>query len=174
MSNTSIPLYNLGGLSASELDKLLSEIRSTDYIAEVSSGEVEPEQSGLWDQVLPIPTELLQSSTDIAQIKEVEGSAGDQEKLAEHALSVLESDERTKGKYANGGLVVVDKRTKSGDGSLLVLQILSKGSDKKVVDSMRCAPRSLIEVCSNLAVANMGLADYKNMCGNAEVFDAGQ
>ncbi|CAD6888745.1 unnamed protein product [Tilletia controversa] len=172
MSNTSIPLYNLGGLSASELDKLLSEIRSTDYIAEVSSGEVEPEQSGLWDQVLPIPAEL-HSSDEIANLR-VEKSEEDQEKLAEHALSVLESDERTKGKYANGGIVVADERTKSGDGSLLVLQIVSKGSEKKVVDSMRCAPRSLIEVCSNLAVANMGLAEYKNMCGNAEVFDAGQ
>ncbi|KAK0532372.1 hypothetical protein OC842_003316 [Tilletia horrida] len=170
MSNTSIPLYNTGGLSAAELDKLLADIRSTDYISEITSGEVEPEQSGLWDQVLPIPPELHPSNVSDADTSSEDG----REKLAEHALSVLPADEQTKGKYANGGIVVADERTKKGDGSVLVLQILSKGSEKKVVDSMRCAPRSLVEVCSNLAVANMGLADYKNMCGNAEVFDAGQ
>ncbi|KAL9933082.1 hypothetical protein V8E36_007800 [Tilletia maclaganii] len=168
MSNTSIPLYNLGGLSDSELEKLLTEIRSTDYIAEVTSGEVEPQDSGLWDQVLPVPADLHPAGTSSCE------SADEQEKLAEHALSVLQSDPKTKDKYANGGIAIADQRTKTGDGSVLVLEIISKGSEKKVKDSMRVAPRSLIEVCSNLAVANLGLEDYKSMIGDADVFDAGQ
>ncbi|KAK0570132.1 hypothetical protein OC861_000274 [Tilletia horrida] len=155
MSGNSIPLYNLAGLSSAELDKLLADIRSTDYIQEVTSGEVEPQASGLWDQVLPVPTDLHPSSLKGAS------SAQEQEEIAKHALSVLDSDSETKGKYVVNGIVVADERTKSGDGSLLVIELVGRGADKTVRDTMRCAPRSLIEV-------------YKSMAGNPDVFDAGQ
>lgn len=47
-----VTLYNLG-LSSSELEELLKEIRSTSYIDEIESGEGPREESPLYNEIVP-------------------------------------------------------------------------------------------------------------------------
>ncbi|PWN27654.1 hypothetical protein BDZ90DRAFT_260141 [Jaminaea rosea] len=154
---SSLPLFNVAGASSSEVEKLLAGIRSTSYIAEVTSNEVPPGESGLWDAVVPVnlPDDCSQSSSIDEQVKA----------LVAYTTSAKLPDSRS----WSASFLIIDSRT-SRDGSLLAVEV----GEKKEIDRMRVAPKSVVEVASNLAVQNMPLAEYKAMCKNAEIFDDGR
>lgn len=136
----SIPLFNTT-LDQGDLDSLFSSIRSTGFIAEVTSGEMPPEESGLWDTVLPVPPSSLP-----------EGAST--EALVDYAVDELDGN-----KWNSNAIVVADGKT-SKDHSLLVVEVRKKKEKgQRIVHSLRVAPNSLIEVCSNLAVSNMSLQE---------------
>lgn len=127
--SSSLPLYNLAGASKKETDSLLSTIRSTSYIAEVTSNEVPAEESGLWDAVVlvdELPSDVSKASSLDDKIKALVSQSGS-------------------GKWASASFFVIDERT-SKDGSVLAVEV--DGGNKKEVDRMRVAPKSVIEVVS--------------------------
>lgn len=139
-STASIPLYLCGVLSPKEGDQLLSDIRSTGYLSEISSGEP-PEESGLWNLLRIVPSD----EHDAGDLK----PNSEPEKVAHHALEKLSKDKK---KWNTAVLVLADQRTRK-DGSLVVLDLEQGKSGKEAIrDSMRCARRSLLEVVSFVVV----------------------
>lgn len=127
--SSSLPLYNLAGAPKDRTDSLLSTIRSTSYIAEVTSNEVPAEESGLWDAVVlvdELPSDVSKASSLDEKIKALVAQSGS-------------------GKWASASFFVIDERT-SQDGSVLAVEV--DGGKKKEVDRMRVAPKSVIEVVS--------------------------
>lgn len=128
-----LPLYISPSLSpqptATEISTILQDIRSTGYIAEVTSNEVPPEESGLWNTIYHVPLPL-EDGQDF----------NSQESLS--AFTEKNADSTTDVELSNGAYVLVDERTIKGDGSLLVVE--TDG------DSLRVARRSCIEVVSGL------------------------
>ncbi|CAO1614106.1 unnamed protein product [Parajaminaea phylloscopi] len=164
----SLALYTVASAATQkDLDGILADVRSTGYIAEITSNEVSPQESGLWDAVVPVRIEDLGQKSDDARIKElVKLTASGRKGECVERLDVPAGLD-----LADTGFVVVDEETLKGDGSLLVVQI--DPSRAAEVSRLRVVPRSLIEVASNIAVSNMALSEFKDMCG-AEVYDAGQ
>ncbi|UZJ56752.1 hypothetical protein CBS101457_006072 [Exobasidium rhododendri] len=81
-----------------------------------------------------------------------------------HDTSMPSLIKAAKGKAA---LVVADGKLGK---SVLVVQI----KDGAKVDELKVAPKDVIEVCSNLAIASMDLCEFKSMSKGAEIFDSGR
>jgi len=120
----SVPLF-CSNLSDFQKEEVLKDIRSTGYIKEITSGEVSPQESGLWDLVLPSDTHP--NDTELQSLIKT--------------TSTLDQS-----KWFNNCLVIADERTlKKEDGSLVIVQLDQAG---KVVDQMRVARGSVIEIVS--------------------------
>lgn len=127
----SVPLFT-SSLTSSQVEQILNDIRSSDYIKEISSGETSPQESGLWNLVLPFQS----STTNSSHPKD------DFQPFISETKSLDES------KWYRNCLVVADERTlDKDDGSLVVIQLDSKGEKK---DSLRVARGSILEIVSTL------------------------
>ncbi|PWN51676.1 hypothetical protein IE53DRAFT_40675 [Violaceomyces palustris] len=164
----SIPLYIPSDQDPESIsESILNDIRSTDFLNEITSGEESPQETGLWNLVQPVLSSSSSSSLTLSQFSNPSN-------LLHHALQNLrqETDQDGRKRWNLNGLILVDQTSLQGDGSLLVLEVdLQKGEIK---DQLRCARRSVLEVISNISISNMSLDEYRNMCGGAEVFDSGQ
>ncbi|CAO1636627.1 unnamed protein product [Sympodiomycopsis kandeliae] len=161
---TTLSLYIDPSLSLSPSDpkiqSILSDIRSTSYIHEVTSGECSAKESGLWNTVYP---------RDVPGISGKKGSEliSALKRHTQESKEYVTSDNQDEVRFDSNSFALIDQETLSNGGSVLVVQI-----DQD--DTLRVARRSLIEVAANLSVANMSIKEYKDMCGGAEVYDAGQ
>lgn len=128
----------------------MEEIRSSDYIREALSGEESPEESALWNLVVPASSQ--------GDTKPSVGGGGDVAKAVDAlvtwwASKPTLSDDKT---WAYEALVIYDDQSDK-DGSLLAVQVdPSKG---KEIARLRVAKRSLLEVVQNLTTGGMGLQD---------------
>lgn len=118
-----VPLFILdASLAGERTEKLLAEMRSSDYIAEITSTEVQPEQTELYDLVRVLEP-------------------------AEHVDSVRGALRYARGltpdEWDHGAVVLADQRTARDDGSVLVVELDTQGVE---VDQLRVTPRSLLEV----------------------------
>ncbi|KAF6767501.1 hypothetical protein PSEUBRA_005283 [Kalmanozyma brasiliensis GHG001] len=151
-----VALYILSsGTSSGEA--VLANIRASDFIDEINSGEGPREDCGLYKLVqLVTPPHSLKSESDVLKFHtrlvkgeekaEVEGQA-----CTWNPLCVLIADGK--------------------DEEVVEVLQLKEGS---VEERLKSKARSAVEVASNVSVANMSIQEYKDMCGNAEVYDAGQ
>ncbi|PWZ02379.1 hypothetical protein BCV70DRAFT_63531 [Testicularia cyperi] len=140
-----IALYVLAGSSVSP-DAVLAEIRASDYIDEINSGEGPREECGLYNLVQPAPS---QADSD------------DDAKLLQHHAKLTPSE------WNSNCFLLAD----STDPTLVTIYELHDGN---IRDKIRAKARSALEVVSNVSVANMSIKEYKEMCGNADIYDAGQ
>ncbi|KDN37253.1 hypothetical protein K437DRAFT_259848 [Tilletiaria anomala UBC 951] len=175
-----VALYNAdpSQFSSDDLEGLLSQIRSTSYIDEVTSGETSAEDSGLWEVVLVLPSELLIAGKDGFKF-EADGSLNDTsiQKIAayirDEVAKTSSSVEKTgESQWSAAAVVIADQRTKK-DGSLLLVEIDHLKKAGVVMDKVRVVPRSVIEIACNVEVANMSLSEFKSMSHDADVFDSG-
>ena len=152
---SSVPLYNASSssLSESDLASLLSQIRSTSYIDEITSGETSRKESGLWDSVLLWPASHHLDTTTQPETGEL--SKDQIESILSHIDTTLRSSPPPKPDgddnanlqpnvaWSTAAVAVADARTKK-DGSLLIVQ-RGQGA-KQIQATLRVAAKSLIEV----------------------------
>lgn len=142
-SGSSIGLFVLPSVASAgiqvDLQKVLADVRSSDYIAEASSSECSPEDSGLWDLVTP--STLSQSSLKADD----DDDAAVQSIVRSLSADSLTADGTSK-QLSRSGFIVADARTFTGDGSLLVVQIDAQKHEE--VCRLRTARGSLVEVVS--------------------------
>lgn len=156
-----VPLFILdASLAGERTEKLLAEMRSSDYIAEITSTEVQPEQTELYDLVRVLePAEKLDSV-----------------RAAVRYARSLSHDE-----WEHDAVVLADSLT-ARDDSVLVVELDSQGAE---VDQLRVTPRSLLEVVrpgprhgrtdrqvANVVAHTTSLAQYRELCDYAPVFDS--
>lgn len=167
--------------SQADLDAVLHDVRSTGYIAEITSNEVPPEESGLWNAVVfvPLPAVVEGRSSGIG------GSDGDGDGAISQLTTFTTKDlaaSRGSGDWSSFGFVVVDEETLRGDGSVLVVQIDPLKSAE--VARLRVARNSLIEVVSatygfssrrflrcrsSVAARQKLMRDLRSPCGNLPI-----
>lgn len=118
----------------SNVAEILRQIRSTSYVAEVLSGEEDPEESDLLDVVLPISTpgpRDVQVGSDLSETVKVLRTAPSPSVQA-----------RSQVQWGTSAIVVIDSTT-TKDDTLLVIQL---DSDARVQDTLRVVPRSVMEI----------------------------
>lgn len=157
-----VPLFILdASLPGERTEKLLAEMRSSDYIAEITSTEVQPEQTELYD--------LVRVLEPAEQVDSVRGALRYARGLSPDA-------------WDHGAVVLADERTARDDGSVLVVELDTQGVE---VDQLRVTPRSLLEVVrrtsrqpktdrqvANVVAHTTSLAQYRELSDYAPVFDS--
>ncbi|KAJ1033040.1 hypothetical protein NDA16_000319 [Ustilago loliicola] len=154
-----VALYVLSGSSA-QGETVLNHIRSNDFIDEINSGEGPREECGLYNLV-----QLVQPSDSSVKLDS-------EEAVLEYHAKLLKGDASVKvdGKDVkwNGNCVLIADKVQEDLVHILQLQA------GKVEQRLKAKARSSVEVASNVSIANMSIQEYKDMSGNAEVYDAGQ
>ncbi|SJX62797.1 uncharacterized protein SRS1_13636 [Sporisorium reilianum f. sp. reilianum] len=153
-----VALYTLSGSSSSG-QTVLDSIRSSDFIDEINSGEGPREECGLYKLI-----QLVQpSSAKFASEKDV----------LEYHSKLIKGGEKAQvdGQDAKWNALCVLIADKDQTDLVHVLELSKEG---KVEQRLKAKARSSVEVASNVSIANMSIQEYKDMCGNADVYDAGQ
>lgn len=138
-------LYNLC-LDAEALAALMDEIHASGYIDEINSGEGPREACPLYNEIKPATSLAADADTS-------------DEALLRHAG------------HAQGCIVVVDQKPAKS-----VRIVLAGGADVGTKrDEIHVAPRDAIEVCVNLRMANMDIAEFKSLASKSGgIYDSGQ
>ncbi|KIS69248.1 uncharacterized protein UMAG_02596 [Mycosarcoma maydis] len=150
-------------LSDSKFDgqAVLANIRSSDFIDEINSGEGPREECGLYKLI-----QLVEPSNSSVKFSS-------ERAVLDYHRKLVKGDETAKvdGKDAkwNGNCILI--ADKESDDLVNILE-LSEGSQAE--QTLKARARSSVEVASNVSIANMSLQEYKDMSGNADVYDAGQ
>ncbi|SPO25887.1 uncharacterized protein UTRI_03252 [Ustilago trichophora] len=154
-----VALYVLSGSSASG-QNVLEHIRASDFIDEINSGEGPREECGLYSLI-----QLVQPANSSVKFES-------EKEVLEYHNKLVKGEEKAQvdGKDAtwNGSCVLIADKEKEDLVHILELK------DGKVEQRLKAKARSSVEVASNVSISNMSIQEYKDMSGNAEVYDAGQ
>ncbi|SPO44996.1 uncharacterized protein PSANT_02682 [Moesziomyces antarcticus] len=138
-----VALYILSGSSSSG-SAVMENIRASDFIDEINSGEGPREECGLYSLI-----QLVQPS-DSVTFKDEKDVLDFHAKLVKgDAKASVDGAEAT---WNASCVLIADK----DDNDLVLILELEDGK------------------ASNVSISNMSLDEYKDMCGNAEIYDAGQ
>ncbi|TKY85698.1 hypothetical protein EX895_005238 [Sporisorium graminicola] len=153
-----VALYTLSG-SSTDGQTVLNHIRSSDFIDEINSGEGPREECGLYSLV-----QLVQPSSV---------QFGSETDVLEYHRKLIKGDEKAQvdGQDAKWNALCVLIADKDQADLVHVLELSKEG---QVQQRLKAKARSSVEVASNVSIANMSIQEYKDMSGNAEVYDAGQ
>ncbi|CDU22817.1 uncharacterized protein SPSC_01447 [Sporisorium scitamineum] len=153
-----VALYTLSG-SSSDGQTVLDHIRSSDFVDEINSGEGPREECGLYKLI-----QLVQPSS---------ASFNSEKDVLEFHTKLVKGEEEAKvdGQDAKWNPLCVLIADKEQADLVHVLELSKEG---KVEQRLKAKARSSVEVASNVSIANMSIQEYKDMSGNAEVYDAGQ
>ncbi|SNX84308.1 uncharacterized protein MEPE_03017 [Melanopsichium pennsylvanicum] len=154
-----VALYVLSGSSSSG-QAVLEQIRDSDFIDEINSGEGPREECGLYNLI-----QLVQPDDSSVHFSSEDDVLEFHKKLVKgEAKAKVNGQEATWNKMC---VLIADKEKED----LVHLLELENG---KVGQRLKAKARSSVEVASNVSVANMSVHEYKDMSGNADVYDAGQ
>ena len=118
-----VPLYASAKV---DVDALMRDVRASDFLAEIVSGEEDVEASPLWHLV-----------------RLVRHTGADEGAAAEDAAALP----RSRGEWTDRAMVLADERPASGDGSVLVVQLAAGVPTGR----LRVARGSLLEVAASLS-----------------------
>ncbi|KAL4399076.1 hypothetical protein ACI68E_004475 [Malassezia pachydermatis] len=132
-----------------DVDALLTEIRQSDYLAELVSGESPVDESPLYHMVRS-PSHSVAATT----IPDVLASLSDE--------------------YAKSVYVVADDRTAHGDHSVQVVHVVDRASPR----TLRAAPQGVLEVVCSLTthtqcatlLAGGSLDEFQARCAPSDVY----
>ncbi len=192
-------------LTRADLDSILDEARSSGFLAEASDGEP-PEESGLWNAVVIGPDGLVGETEDIdtqdeqalerivhqvRQRPKAEGNdalavaLADAQTKKDRSVLVLEiqqqGDDKSKGSIRDKLRVTPKSLIEVVSIGLLSCAVVGVCSDDCArigCSRIHSLPLFAVEKCCNLNLANMDLAEYRQMMkssqgDSAEILDSG-
>ncbi|GAK64495.1 uncharacterized protein PAN0_005c2709 [Moesziomyces antarcticus] len=153
-----VALYILSGSSSSG-SAVMENIRASDFIDEINSGEGPREECGLYSLI-----QLVQPSDSV--------TFKDEKDVLDFHAKLVKGDAKASvdGAEATWNASCVLIADKDDNDLVLILEL----EDGKVGQRLKAKAKSSVEVASNVSISNMSLDEYKDMCGNAEIYDAGQ